>query len=94
MEGTTLIFDYEYQDEQVIITSDEIAPDVYEFHEIAIDSYHVVNFAVEQRLDKWLNLKNCVLKIYVKNLFDKKYQNTKGYPAVDCTVGAGIRFSL
>lgn len=94
MKGTTLILNYEYQDEQVVITSDEIAPDVYEFHEIALDSYHVVDFAVEQTLDKWLNLKNCVLKIYVKNLFDKEYQNTNGYPAVDCTVGAGIRFSL
>ena len=95
MEGTTLIFDYEYQDEQVIITSDEIAPGVYEFHEIALDSYHVVDLAVEQTLfDKWRNLKNCVLKIYVKNLFDKEYRNTNGYPALDCTVGAGISFSL
>ena len=93
-EGTTLMFDYEYQDDQTIVITDEVEGD-YEFHEIALDSYHVVDLAVEQTLfDKWRNLKNCVLKIYVKNLFDKEYQNTNGYPALDCTVGAGISFSL
>ena len=94
-EGTTLMFDYEYQDDQTIVKTDEVEPGVYEFHEIALDSYHVVDFAVEQTLfDKCLNFKNCVLKIYVKNLFDEGYQNTNGYPAVDRTVGAGIRVSF
>lgn len=94
-DPTRLILDYEYQDEQVTKVSHEIAPDVYEFDEIAIDAFHVFDFAVEQTLfTNWGGVRNGVLKIYVKNLFDEDYQNTSGYPATDRTFGAGIRFRI
>ena len=93
-DATTLMLDYEYQDDQVIETFEEVAG-AYEFHQIALDSYHVVDFAVEQTLfDNWRNINDCVLKVYVKNLLNEEYQDTKGYPALDRAVGAGIRFSL
>jgi len=94
-DPTCLILDYEYQDEQVIKKSEEIAPDIYEFDEIAIDSFHVFNFAVEQTLfEQWRGIHEGKLKIYVNNLFDEEYKNTSGYPATDRTVGAGISFQL
>ncbi|HMA66746.1 MAG TPA: TonB-dependent receptor [Desulfosalsimonadaceae bacterium] len=94
-DPTCLILDYEYQDEQVTKKSEEIAPDVYRFDEIAIDSFHVFDFAVEQSLfDQWKGIHNGMLKIYVKNLFNEEYQNTSGYPATDRTVGAGISFQM
>jgi iron complex outermembrane receptor protein len=94
-EKTTLIFDYEYQDAQVAIISEEINPGEYVFHSVALDSYHVVDFAVEHQLfDKWHNIKNAVLKLYVKNLFDKEYEDINGYRALDFAVGGRISFNL
>lgn len=44
--------------------------------------------------DKWNGIKNGVLKLYVKNLFDEEYKNTSGYPATDRTVGAAFSFEI
>lgn len=94
-DPTRLILDYEFQDEQITVKSEEISPDVYEFTDIAIDSFHLFNLAVEQTLfDKWNGMKNGVLKLYVKNLFDEEYKNTSGYPATDRTVGAAFSFEI
>ncbi|BBO92454.1 TonB-dependent receptor [Desulfosarcina ovata] len=95
LDATTLIFDYKYQDDQVIEVAEEVDAGEYEFHQIALDSYHVVDFAVEQVLfNQWRNIKKCIFKIYVKNLFNEEYQDTKGYPATDRTIGAGLRFNF
>lgn len=90
---TRLILDYEFQDRQVIVKSEEVSPDVYEFDEIVIDSFHLFNLAVEQRLFRqWHGMENGVLKVYVKNLFNEEYKNTSGYPATDRVVG--VAFSV
>lgn len=95
IDPTRLIFDYEFQDKQITVTSEEISPDVYEFDEIAIDSFHLFNLAVEQTLfEKWNGLKNGILKLYVKNLLDEEHKNISGYPATDRVVGAAFSVQL
>ena len=95
LDTTILLLDYKYQDDQVIEVAEELEAGEYEFHQIALDAYHTVDLAVEQVLfNQWRSLKQCVLKIYVKNLFDEEYQDTKGYPATDRTLGAGIRLNF
>jgi len=92
---TTLLFDYRYQSDQIIEVAEEPVPGEYVFHRIAIDSSHVVDFGIEQLLfHQWKDIKDCTLKLYVKNLFDETYQDTRGYPATDRTIGAGLRFSF
>jgi iron complex outermembrane receptor protein len=92
---TKLILEYEYQSEQIIVKADKIAADVHEFSEIAIDSFHLFNFGVEQTLfSKWNSFSNGVLKLYVKNLFGEDYKNATGYPATDRTFGIAFSFSI
>lgn len=94
LESTTLIFDYEYQDKQVVLTTEEITPNEFVFHNVPLESYHVVDLAVEHNLFKqWWILKDCKLKFYIKNLFNEEYQNTLGYPATDRTVGVNVSFT-
>jgi len=94
LESTTLIFDYEYQDKQVVLTTEEITPNEFVFHNVPLESYHVVDLAIEHNLFKqWWILKDCKLKFYIKNLFNEEYQNTLGYPATDRTVGVNVSFT-
>ncbi|MFO7751202.1 MAG: hypothetical protein R6V54_14030 [Desulfobacteraceae bacterium] len=95
LDPTRLILDYEFQDEQITVTSEEISPDQYEFDEIAIDAFHLFHLAVEQTLfQEWKGMKNGILKLYVKNLFDEEYKNTSGYPATDQTLGLAFSFDI
>ena len=94
-DPTRLILDYQYQDEQVIEKSEEIEPDVYEFQEIEIDSYQVVDLAVEHTLfNQWRGIDKGMFKLYVNNMFNQDYKNTSGYPATDVTVGTGLSFEF
>jgi iron complex outermembrane receptor protein len=92
-QGTRLILDYEYQDDQVSVEAIEVAEDEYEFRETEVDAFHVFDLGVEQRLfDQWRGIKSGMLKVYVKNLFDRDYINSSGEPAVDRTMGAAFSF--
>ena len=94
-EPTSLILDYQYQDEQVTETSKEVEPDVYEFNEIEIDSFQVVDLSVEHTLfEDWHGLKQGMFELYVNNMFNEDYKNTSGYPATDLTVGTGLSFQF
>jgi len=63
LENTSLILDYEFQDEQVIEQADEVAPDEWAFDSIAVDAYHRVDLAVSQVLfEKWGSMSNGTLK--------------------------------
>ncbi|MFP3979938.1 MAG: TonB-dependent receptor [Desulfobacterales bacterium] len=92
-EGTRLILDYEYQDDQVSVEALEVAGNEYEFRETDVDAFHVFDLGVEQRLfDQWCGIKSGLLKVYVKNLFDRDYINSSGEPALDRTMGAALSF--
>ncbi|GAB6906331.1 hypothetical protein JCM12296A_21660 [Desulfosarcina cetonica] len=94
-ETTALMLDYQYQSDEVTEVSEEIAEDVYDFRQVQIDAYHMVDLGIEQVLckEKWM-LDEAVLNFYVKNLFDVTYSDASGFPATDRTVGVtlSIRF--
>jgi len=92
-ERTMLLLDYKYQDDQVqqVIDIVDDDPSNLEVRDVALDSYHVFDFAVEQKLfDNWHGIKTAKLKLYVNNLFDEEYSNSRGYPMTDRTFGAAI----
>ncbi len=93
--ATSMTLHYEYKDDQVITTSTEIAPDIWEFEDISIDSFDVVNLSLTHTLfEKWQGLNKGTLRLYVNNLLNEDYQNTSGYPATDLTVGTGIELQF
>ncbi len=97
LENTVLLLDYKYQDEQVqqIIDIIDDDPSNLEVREAALDSYHVFDFAVEQQLfGNWNKIKKGTLKLYVNNLFDEEYSNSRGYPMTDRTFGGALSFKF
>ena len=92
-ENTMLMLDYEYQDDQVTISCDEEpeGSDIWVCTESAMDSYEVVDFAIEQTLfrEQW-HMRNAKLKFYINNLLDEEYENKKGYPMTDRTYGVSL----
>lgn len=93
--GTSVTLDYEFQDEQVVQSSEEIAPDVYRFEEIPIDAFHVVDLSIQHQLfAEWNGIRNGMVQLYINNLMNADYENTSGYPATGLTVGAGLSFQL
>lgn len=99
-EKTTLMLDYQYRSDEVIENSDEItneSGDVtgYIFTEVENPTFQLVNISAKQTLYKNKGLlKDVVMSVYVKNLFDEEYFNTKGYPATDTTYGVSLSFSM
>ena len=96
-ERTMLLLDYKYQDEQVqqIIDIVDDDPSNLEVREARLESYHVFDFAIEQQLLKnWRGVKAAKVKIYVSNLFDEEYSNSRGYPMTDRTYGAALSFKF
>ena len=92
-EKTMLLLDYKYQDDQVqqVVDIVDDDPSNLEVREVVLDSYHVVDFAVEQRLfDDWHGIKTAKLKFYINNLFEEEYSNSRGYPMTDRTFGAAL----
>ncbi|SDU42223.1 TonB-dependent receptor, FCYXU motif-type [Desulfobacula phenolica] len=96
-EKTLLLLDYKFQDkqvQQVIGIVDDDPSNLY-VNEVALDSYHVIDFAVEQLLfENRYNIKKGTLKLYVNNLFDEEYSNSKGFPMTDRTFGAALNFKF
>ena len=94
-EGTSVTLDYEYQDEQVTETSEEVAEDVYEFHRTKIDAFSLVGLSIKHRLfEEWNGIRQGTLQLYANNLFDEDYMNTSAYPGTDLTVGSAISFQF
>jgi outer membrane receptor protein involved in Fe transport len=94
-ENTTLLLDYKYQDEQVNEIAEELAEDVWVIREVAIDSFHLVDFGIRQTLfHEWGPMSNGVLRLFVKNVFDETYTDSSGYPATDRTFGIGFSFKM
>ena len=93
-ENTKLLLDYLFQDEQVAQAVRGTHPDEY-LEDVPMDAYHLFNFAVHQTLfNKWGFAEKGILKLYVKNFFDRNYMNSDGYEATDCTFGAGLSFKF
>jgi outer membrane receptor protein involved in Fe transport len=94
-ENTTLLLDYKYQDKQVSEIAEELAPDEWIIREVAIDSFHIVDFGIRQTLfNEWGPLSNGVLRLFVNNVFDETYTDSSGYPATDRTFGIGFSFKM
>ena len=92
---TTVMLDYQYQSDQVTDVYEEIATNVWTYHEAAIDAYHTFDLALEQVLvENRGALKDMKLKLYIKNLFDEGYCDQSGYPGTDRTIGAALVFEL
>ena len=73
--------------------AEETAPDSdnWVFYEIENPSYNVFDFGVQQTLLKdSYQMKDVKLNLYVKNLFDEEYNETKGTPSTDRTFGATL----
>ncbi|MCI5118097.1 MAG: TonB-dependent receptor, partial [Candidatus Electrothrix sp. LOE1_4_5] len=61
------------------------------FHEVENPSYSVFDLGVQQTLLKdAYRMKNVKLNVYVKNLLDEEYYETKGTPSTDRTFGATL----
>lgn len=94
-KNTTLLLDYQFQDEQVLETEEEVAEDEYVIYRTKIDAYHLVDLGVQQTLfEKWGPLENGALRLYMKNVFGEEYENSSGYPATDRTVGIGFSVKM
>ena len=90
---TALKLDYYYQSEETQEISeliDDTDPDnpIYDWRQVDNPAYNLFHLAVEQTLvrDKW-QMKDVRLQFYIKNLFDEKYYDSRGYPATDRTFG-------
>ena len=95
LKNTILMLDYRYQSDEVTEVAEEVAPDIYEFTDVQIDPYHVVDIGVEQVLfDDWGPMKRGRLKFFVNNVFDEEYQEASGYPAPDQVYGAALAFGF
>ncbi|MGM0453928.1 MAG: hypothetical protein ACQERN_12250 [Thermodesulfobacteriota bacterium] len=57
-EATRATLDYEYQDDQVAETVEEIEQDVYKVNRTAIDAFDLLGISVKHRLfEKWQGIR-------------------------------------
>lgn len=88
-ENTMLMLDYSYQGAEVTEVSEEVQPDTWVFHEVENPSYSVFDLGFEQTLlENAYRMQDVKLNLYVKNLLDEEYYETKGTPSTDRTFGA------
>jgi len=96
-ENTLLLLDYKYQSDQTQQLTEMVADDPSNLFikEVSFDSFHVFDFAVEQTLfANRSKIKKGTLKLYVSNLLDEEYSNSRGYPMTDRTFGASLSFKF
>ncbi len=96
-ENTLMLLDYKYQSDQTQQLTEMIDDDPSNLFikEVSLDSFYVFDFAVEQTLfTEWNRLKKGTLKLYVSNLLDEEYSNSRGYPMTDRTYGASLSFKF
>jgi iron complex outermembrane receptor protein len=93
--GTTLMADYQFEDDQVDEYSEEIEEDVYIVRKVTIDAHHLVDFGIEQKVfEKWGFAQNGSLRFFVSNVFGAEYEDARGYPSTDRTFGVSFSFDL
>ncbi|MBU2621153.1 MAG: TonB-dependent receptor [Proteobacteria bacterium] len=96
-EKTLLLLDYKYQSKQVQQLTEMVNDDPSDLFikEVSLDSFDVFDFAVEQVLfTEWNKLKKGTLKLYVNNVLDEEYSNSRGYLMTDRTFGAALSFKF
>jgi len=96
-ENTLLLLDYKYQEKQIAHRCEEEpeGSDNWYCYDNPMDSYHMFDFAIEQTLFKKLGFfEDGSLKLYINNLFDEKYENSRGYPMTDRTYGVALSFGF
>ena len=97
LENTLLLLDYKYQSEQtqqVLEMIDDDPSNLY-VREVSLDEYSLFDIAVEQVLFKeWRQFKKGSVKVYVNNLLDEEYSNSRGYPMTDRTFGVAMNVSF
>jgi iron complex outermembrane receptor protein len=92
---TKILLDYKYQDSQIASIYNYLGDEQWSYAEVPIDSYHVVDLAVQQTLfSSWKGLDKGKLTVYANNLFNEEYENVDGYPATDQTFGVALSVSF
>ena len=94
-EKTSVMLDYKYQDEQIAheISESPAGSGNFVSTDNRIAAYNVFDLSVKQILYKGGNLvKDLTLGIYVGNLFDEEYENSRGYPMTDQSFTAELSF--
>lgn len=95
LADTALLLDYTYQSDETIKISEEVSENVWDFREVQNDAYNTVDFAIQQKLPAVKGfLKDAMVTVYVKNIFDKEYFDTTGFPASDRTFGTTLTLSF
>ncbi len=95
MDRTTLMLDYKYQSRQVAYSSVETAPDNWVFYAVPMEEHHVFDLGCEYKLfKKYGYLCDGRVKLYVNNLLDETYEDSRGYPMTDRTLGVAVSFAL
>jgi iron complex outermembrane receptor protein len=95
LDTTSVTLHYEYQDDQVAETWEEISSDVYEVNRSQIDAYDLVGLSIKHMLFKnWHGFQKGTLELYAHNLLDEDYQSTTTFPGTDLTIGSAIRLEF
>ena len=97
LKNTLLLLDYKYQSEQTQQLTEMVNDDPSDLYikQVSMDKFHVFDFAVEQVLfTDWNKLKKGTLKLYVNNVLDEEYSNSRGYLMTDRTFGAALSFKF
>src|SRR6056297_301181 len=94
-EATSVTVDFEYQDDQVTETVEEISEDVYEVYRTEIDAYNLVGLSIKHTLfEQWRGIRKGVVRLYANNLLDEHYRSTSTFPGTDLTVGTAVSFEF
>lgn len=94
-DKTTLMLDYTFQSDETTEVSQEIATDVWNFHQVDNPAHSVVDLGVQYKCFTQAGwLRDGTLNVYVKNLLNESYYNTSGYPATDRTVGFSFSIKI
>ena len=95
-DRTVLMLDYKYQDEQIAHTVAEspAGSGNYVSYDTPMAAYNVFDLGVKQTLYSGANIKDLALGVYVNNLFNEKYENSRGFPMTDqsYTAELSLRF--
>jgi iron complex outermembrane receptor protein len=94
---TTLMLDYQYQTKEVmeVSDSDPVTDEIIGWRQVENPAYSLVNLGLKQTLFKNKGfMKDGRVSVYVKNVFDEVYYNSRGYPSTERTYGASFTFSI
>ncbi|MBI9083674.1 MAG: TonB-dependent receptor [Desulfobacterales bacterium] len=95
LTDTTMMLDYKYQSRQVAYSSIEVAPDDWVFYAVPMKAYHVFDLACRKQVfEKFGHFRDGQVKLYINNLLNETYEDSRGYPMTDRTVGVAISFAI